>query len=72
LQEQKRVDVDFPAWMICETSDLIWRLQKIVSTLSVIGRLFSTHLRYWAMDLGFPIPVIGKVSKIIKLLLRSE
>jgi hypothetical protein len=32
LQEQKRVNVDFPAWMICETSDLIWRLQNIVST----------------------------------------
>ena len=32
----------------------------------------STHSRHQGMNLGFPIPVIGKVSKTIKLLLRSE
>ena len=31
-----------------------------------------SHSRHRGMDLGFPIPIIGKVSKTIKLLLRSE
>jgi hypothetical protein len=47
---------------ICKTSDLIWRLQKLVSISSVIGRLFSTPLRHSAMILRFPIPAIRQVT----------
>ena len=54
LQGQKRVNVDFPAWMICETSDLIWRLQKIVSTLSSIDCLFSTPMTSFGYDFTLP------------------
>ena len=52
------MNVDYPAWMICETSDLFWRLQKLVSTLSVIGCLFSTHCGHSDMNLGFSEPDI--------------
>ena len=44
------------AYINCKTSDLIWRLQKLVSTLSVIGCLFSTHCGHSDMNLGFSEP----------------
>ena len=54
-------DIDRTHALICKTSDLIWRNQKLVSTISAIDSLFSTPLRHSDMDLSFPIPVIGKV-----------